>query len=66
MVYKLFHKKSSAGAAICARSEILDMKDKRPLELACVAKVSYRERQLADELHKPVTIKIYYGQYLGC
>ena len=33
------------------------MSDQRPLDLACVVKVSDRTRQLAEELHKPIIRK---------
>ena len=60
MVYKFLDKKSSGGTVTrpnisAIKSET--MTNQRPLDLACIGKVTDRTRQLAKELHKPVTRK---------
>ena len=39
----------------CIKNE--NISNKHPLDLACVAKVSDRTRELAEELHKPIIRK---------
>ena len=52
MVFQLFNKKTSSSGI---KKE--NMSDQRPLDLACVVKVSDRTRQLAEEIHKPIIRK---------
>ena len=49
MVYKVFDKKTS-GSGI--KNE--NISDHCPLDLSCVAKISDRTRELAEQLHKPI------------